>query len=391
MNIKNEQTNTIVKTLLKNGAFAISKIEKGSKISRSGIGKMLHKLVKDNILAMTTSLGASAKYKLAINDQALAFVFQNINQLTIDELARAWNVGVLTAKKYIKKFVDSGLLNKQGLPPKKIIYTYAQATSGYNFSPEQKNIINKYYIYTTPDGQLLSGERGFVHWAENKSGRKDVLGLAQEYLETRKKYYNDKNQVFLIDATDKLSQIYGNDVYLEKLFHRDFDALPVFGKTYLSQMVRIAKSGHTNTAVMLYIVEKIQDSINHLILKYNIDAIGFIPPTVIRKTQLMTFLANRLDIDLPIISITKVKNLVPVQQKSLKKIEDRILNASKTIVVNSTGKYKNVLLIDDVTGSGATLNEVAKKIITQGLGQKVYGFTITGSAKAGVFDVISEA
>ena len=54
-------------------------------------------------------------------------------------------------------------------------------------------------------------------------------------------------------------------------------------------------------------------------------------------------------------------------------------------------KYNNILLIYDVTGSGATLNETAKKIITQGIAQKVYAFTITGSAKAGVFDIISEA
>jgi len=391
MNIEIKQSDIIIKTLLKSGAFAISEVERGSKMSRSGIGKLLHGLVEKNILAMTADAGAAVRYKLVVNDQALIFLFQGVDQLMIDEIARAWNVSTLSAKKYIKKFVDSGLLIKRGLPPKKIVYVHAMAVSAYDFSAEQKNIIDKYYAYTTPDGQLLPGERGFVHWAENKSGRKDIESLAQEYLETRKKYYNDKNRVLLIDATDKLSQVFGDSVYLEKLFHRDFDALPVFGKTYLSQMVRIAKSGHTNTAVMLHIVEQIQQSLNQLVFEYRIDAIGFIPPTVMRKTQLMSFLAKRLDIDLPIIIITKAENIVPVQQKSLKKIEDRILNANKTIVIKSNGGYKNVLLIDDVTGSGATLNETAKKIITQGIGQKVYGFTITGSAKAGVFDIISEA
>lgn len=390
MKIGNEQNRIIVKTLVSSGAFAISEVEKGSKLSRSGIGKMLRKLVDQNILVMTASAGASAQYKMAINDQAITFLFQEIDQLTIDEIARAWDVSMSSAQKYLKKFIDSGLLSKRGLPPKKIIYIYTQIVSEYNFSPEQRDIINKYYVYTTPDGQLLYGVNGFTYWAENKSGRQDIERLAQEYIETRQKYYNSQDRVFLIDATDKLSHVFSDGVYLEKLFHCDFDALPVFGKTYLSQMVRIAKSGHVNTPVMMYIVGKIQDSINHLVSRYRIDAIGFIPPTVVRKTQLMTFLAKRLDVDLPVISISKVKNLVPVQQKSLKKIEDRILNASKTIVVSSQDIYRNILLIDDVTGSGATLNETAKKIIVQGIAQKVYGFTITGSAKAGIFDVISE-
>ncbi|EKE21130.1 MAG: hypothetical protein ACD_7C00347G0002 [uncultured bacterium] len=391
MKSPNNQENIIVRTLTQNGVFAISDIEKGNVLSRSSIGKLLHKLVDENILHMTSKSGVSVKYKLAVNEQAIDFIFQNIDQITILELAQAWNVSVASAKKYVKKFIDAGVVNKRGLPPQKIIYTYAHVTNNYIFSKEQESIINKYYAYTTPDGQLLLGLQGFIYWAENKSNRKDILRLAQEYVDTRKKYYDDKSNIMLIDATDKLTHVFGKDVFVEKLFHRDFDALPVFGKTYLSQMVRIAKSGHTNTTVMMYIIEKIQPSIDHIISQYDIECIGFIPPTVVRRTQLMTFLAKRLNISCQSISISKVKNLVPVQQKSLKKPEDRIINAKKTIIVDSEYKYKNILLIDDVTGSGATLNETAKKIISQGIAKKVYAFTITGSAKAGIYDVISEA
>lgn len=391
MKTQNTQTEIIIKALLNNGSFAISEIEKGNQMSRSGIGKTLRKLVLESVLIMTPSGGTAAKYKLAINNQAVEFLFQAIEQFTINEIALAWDINAISAKKYIKKFVDEGLLIKHGLPPQKIIYAYARTIGKHNFSAKEKDVLEKYYAYTTPDGQLLKGEAGFVYWAEKRSGRKDIKKLVQEYIETRSKYYTDKDRIFLIDATDKLDRIFGKDVYLKKLFHRDYDALPVFGKTYLSQMVRIAKSGHANTPVMTHIVEKIEYSLQHIIEEYAIDAIGFIPPTVFRKTQLMTFLSRRLNISLPKISITKETSFVPVQQKSLKKIEDRILNASKTIVVSNEKKFKNVLLIDDVTGSGATLNETAKKIVQQGIAQNVYGFTITGSAKAGVFDVISEA
>ncbi len=50
--------------------------------------------------------------------------------------------------------------------------------------------------------------------------------------------------------------------------------------------------------------------------------------------------------------------------------------------------FKNVLLIDDAVGSGATFQEVAKKLKKRGIATQVYGLAITGSAKG--FDVISE-
>jgi len=381
----------IINTLVKTGVFSISEIESQTNISRSWLSKILRRLVNDNILIMTKESGANVKYKLANNKKALEFLFHNNENLSIDQIAKAWGCSLSLAKKNIKKFVDNGDVVKQGLPPQKIIYKLVFEDNVNDLSDEQKQILDKYYAYVTPDGQFLKGFSGFLYWAKNKSGRLDVKSLAQEYLDIRKKFYNDKNRVFLIDATEKINQVFKDDIKLTKLFHRDFDSLPIFGKTYLSQMIRIAKAGRTNTAVMTYIVDNIRDSIQYIIKTYNIDAIGFIPPTVMRKTQLMTFISKKLRIDLPVVLISKNTGLAPIQQKSLKKIEDRILNASKNIIISNSNTYNNILLIDDVTGSGATLNETAKKLLNQKLARKVYGFTITGSAKANDFDVISEA
>jgi DNA-binding Lrp family transcriptional regulator len=388
---KNEQYQIIVNTLTRSGVFAISDIESNSTLSRESIGKILHKLVDDNVLKKTAKKGSGVKYKLAINNKAIAFLFEYIEQLNIDDFARAWGVSVDSAKKYIKKFIDDGIIDKFGAPPQKIIYIYISQKDESIFLPEQKRIIEKYYVYTTPEGRLLKGVKGFIYWANNKSNRKDIENLAREYINTRKKYYNNQSSVLIIDATNKLRHVFGDEVYIEKLFHRDFDALPVFGKTALSQMVRTAKSGRTNKALMTKIVEKIQESVNMIISEYDINYVGFIPPTVARKTQLMSFITKRLNIPCKKVSFSKVKSLIPIQQKSLKKVEDRMLNAQKTIIIDDAQKYNNILLIDDVTGSVATLNETAKKIIVQGIAKKVYAFTITGSAKAGAFDVISEA
>lgn len=380
----------IAKILIENGVFSISELEKKVELSRSSVSKYLKKLLDDKILSTTSKYGPSVRYKLAINKKALAFLFSDFEYLSIDDLARVWNLNVSSAKKYIKRFVDQGLISKQGLPPKKILYSYNFSDFKYNFSKEQEEIISKNYVYLSPDGQILKGLKGFIYWAEKKSNRKDLELLAQEYINTRNKYYKKNKSVSLIDASDKLEQVFHGQIYLKKLFHRDFDALPVFGKTYLSQIIRIAKSGQENKAIMSEIVSNIQQSIDKIISKYNIQALGFIPPTVARKNQLISFFAKKIKHNLPVIRIEKIKSFVPVQQKSLRKIEDRILNAKKTIVVNHNLNYENVLLIDDVTGSGATLNETAKKLIKQGIAQNVYGFTVTGSAKAGVFDIISD-
>lgn len=57
--------------------------------------------------------------------------------------------------------------------------------------------------------------------------------------------------------------------------------------------------------------------------------------------------------------------------------------------MDEQGDFTNIVLIDDAVGSGATLNETAKKIRAQGLCRgKIIGLAITGSAKG--FDVISE-
>ncbi len=391
MRIKNDYHKIIANALINTGLFSISDIEHRAELSRESVGIILRKLVNDRILATTAKKGRNTKYKLIVSTKAILFLFQHHQQLTIDNFSCAWNISVSSAKKYIKQFVDDDTLNKFGTPPQKIIYSLSATKNKYDFSSEQIKIIEKHYTYTTADGQLLKGVAGFIYWAENKSNRTNIKDLAQEYIDLRQKFYHQQSKVILIDASDKLKNIFPENVYTKKLFHRDFDALPIFGKTNLSQMVRVAKSGHRNKVLMTNIVNEIQDSVDKIISKYDIDCLGFIPPTVIRKTQLMTFIANKLAYSCDKITISKVKTLVPVQQKSLKKIEDRILNAKKTISIDDNNKYENILLIDDVTGSGATLNETAKKIIDQNIAKNIYAFTITGSAKAGVFDIISEA
>ena len=56
--------------------------------------------------------------------------------------------------------------------------------------------------------------------------------------------------------------------------------------------------------------------------------------------------------------------------------------------MNKNYTFKKVIIIDDFTGSGATLNILAKKIKQQKIAQEVIGLTITGSMNG--FEVVKE-
>ena len=89
------------------------------------------------------------------------------------------------------------------------------------------------------------------------------------------------------------------------------------------------------------------------------------------------------------LEVTKIKTEIIVPQKTLSKLEDRVENAKKTIIVNDIKLYKNILIIDGAVGSGATLNETARQIRHKNIIEgRIVGLAITGSFNG--FDVISE-
>ncbi len=179
-----------------------------------------------------------------------------------------------------------------------------------------------------------------------------------------------------------------DEVWLDEVFYVDFYSIEIFGKTKLGQLLLFAKQSQ-NRKLIHEIADIIKNPLLNVIKQYNIDGIGFIPPTVKREIQLIKLLQNRLNLNQRIIKIDKIRTSVTVPQKTLTKLKDRIINASETMALNDSVVYENILLVDDALGSGATLNEIAKKIRQKGVCRgKIIGFVITGSFKS--FDVISE-
>ncbi len=379
-----KQYNRIVNKLRKVGVFNIAKIEEGNNISRSQINKIIKGLVDKKILIPTKSRKTKQKgYKLNRSKKGLIFFLQHTEQATIIEIANAWDVSIASAKKYIKEFVDAGVVEKIGKPPKKISYTVKNQVNKYNYSPKQKEIIEKYYTLITAGGKLLKGVRGFEYKIKENFGeitQGEFERLTETYLKFRKKYGDEtiKKQGFF-EITGIFKNYFKKETYLEKLFYCDYDEVPIFGYSYLYQLIQVAKCGHINTEIMVDITERFQKALDLIIIDEKIDAVAFIPPTVMRKTQLLNFLKQRLVINKPIIETKKMENLFPIEQKHLKTIQEKEVNAKSSIEINSQEQYDNVLIIDDILNSGATLREVAKKIARNNIAKNIYGLVGAGT------------
>jgi hypoxanthine-guanine phosphoribosyltransferase len=289
-------------------------------------------------------------------------------------------------RKQTGKLYLQGVLSKTGRPPK-VFYLIKEKSlikRDEIIKPELKKIIDKNYLIITPAGEMKNGMDGFSYWCNRNN--LPVEKTAEEYVKTLVKYDTWKKDG-MIDGTRKLGESF-KEIGLDKMFYLDFYAIERFGKTRLGQLLLYAKQSQDKKMIKK-ISEEARSPILKLIKKYQIDAVAFIPPTVKREVQLMKELKNSLSLPLMEINLKKAKTEVIVPQKTLSKLEDRIENARRSIFVNDKKTCRNILLIDDAVGSGATLNETALQIKKMNFcSGKVIGLAITGSFKG--FDVISE-
>jgi biotin operon repressor len=304
------------------------------------------------------------------------------------ELADFLNITDRAVRKQLKALLEKSVINKIGRPPRVFYFLskVSNTTSKKYAFPRDiiRYTIDKNFTNISLSGERTDGVAGFIIWCEKRGF--DVVKKAKEYMEVYKKY-NDVNEDNLISGKSKIIKAFGDDTCLDDVFYGGFYAWEVFGKTKLGQLLLYAKQSQDRKLIK-EVVKEIEPIVRSIIKIKNIDAVGFIPPTVKRQTQFMKVFQESLSIALPSIDIVKIKTEIITPQKTLSKLPDRIENANNTMVVTEKMSYKNVLLIDDAVGSGATLNQVACKVKKNNVAKKVYGFAITGSIKG--FDVISE-
>ena len=230
------------------------------------------------------------------------------------------------------------------------------------------------------------GAPGFFSWVKSVKEQKRVNALIQEYIKIRE----DANQYFradCIDATERFKSVFPG-LHLQKVFYQDFYSLPKFGKTKLGQFVLHGKQAQ-DQKIIRSLAEGCKDLLHDLCKREKIDAVAWSPHSLPRKLQFLKELERSVSLPLPKIEIIKAySGTIPIAQKTLAKLDERIMNARETIIIKTNPiPYKNILLIDDAVGSGATLNETALKLKEKGA-KRIIGFALVGSYKG--FEVIRE-
>lgn len=338
--------------------------------------------------------------KTDTSDRILNFLKAN-EWATPKQLMDYLGFSQVAVQKQLRNLASQGQIVRTGQPPR-VFYglkkvpaisasnsTVIIRQSNYDSASKEVNQIltlnDNDYVYITPTGKLYYGMAGFEQYC--LSNQLPFVKTLTEYFKIKEKYDHLKQSDGLIDATGKLSSSFESS-FIDKLYYLDFYSYERFGKTFLAQLTFQAKQSQDKSLINL-IARIIEPTINLLIKTEKIDAVAFVPPTVDRKVQFQKELSKKLNISLPQISIVKAFEDTPVQQKTLKKIADRIENARQTFFVTETKSYSNILMIDDFVGSGASLNELAakiksKKVVTN----KIIALGLTGSLKG--FEVVNQ-
>ncbi len=323
-------------------------------------------------------------------EEKIILQFEANKELTVKELTHNLQVSKQMVHLVLKKLISKNYIEKLGRTPK-TIYRLLDDTQKNNalvlpiISNEKNDFLSQNFLLVSEKGNLIEGIEAFELWCKKRN--QSTLKTLDEFIKTKEKYAAYYNKLGIICGINKLIKTYKDKTYLDKVFYLDFYTIERFGKTRLGTLLHYAKQGQ-NLFLMNLLMNEVQAKIIAFIHKYAIEAVGFVPPTIRREVQIMKYIQDKLNISLPILSIIKIGGIIPVPQKSLSKLDERITNAENTFAITDQRKFKKVLLIDDAVGSGSTLNQIARKIKMKGVAKNVMGLAIVGSFKG--FDVITD-
>ncbi len=310
-------------------------------------------------------------------------------EVRVSQISEELNVSRQYIHRILALLLQEGQIEKLGSPPL-TYYRLRKANIKHAdllpLAPEKSSFLKDHFLLISDIGERLEGLEAMIKWCERQ--KLPLEKTIDEFIQTRKKYLKYFDQSGLISGLEKISHTAGfKEIGFDELYYQDFYAIERFGKTKLGNLLHYAKQGQSRELIH-EIADQIKPSIWSLIGKENIDAIGYIPPTIRRDVQFMSVLENRLSLTLPLVHLRKVKGDIVVPQKALSRLEDRIQNARASIMLAEKRQFKRILLIDDAVGSGATINETSLKIKSRGIGEVVIGYAITGSYEG--FEVIQE-
>ena len=281
----------------------------------------------------------------------------------------------------LRKLLETGFIKKRGTSPQ----VYYSATENISATVQDS------FVYKDPAAGLMFGMDGFRRWSDGRFGTITLSDKIHLYEENFTKYQQSKEKglFFTMDASLKIPSA---DITFDSLRCFDLYTLQIDKETKRSKeavLLEVVKGSGNPERMKALIHEYIESSvknINTIIEKDAINAVAFVPPTATRKVQVMQLLKksfaahnyHKIDI-VPIRRDFSGSNLLRLEQKQIASVENRIINARNTYKVVRSGKvYKKLLLVDDLVGSGATVNEIARKCKENALAEEVHCLCLVG-------------
>ena len=300
--------------------------------------------------------------------------------ITPADIVTLTGISRATVQKYLKELTDAGYLRKNGQPPR-VHYTATGISE----------TVQETFVYKEGDGSLLFGTDGFDRWAAHRLPGKTHAEKINTYEKSFAAHERAKvdGLYFTMDMGLKMAE---EDIVLDTLLCLDLYNMSVaeeMKRTSAAVLLEVVKgSGNRKkmkTLIMKYIERAVAD-IHTVIERERVDAVAFIPPTAVRPVQVMKLLQKEFESRnaraIPVLPITR--NFPDVhgsrqEQKHIRSVRHRIQNARATYLVRHTREqYDTVLLIDDLVGSGATMNEVARQCKEKNIASRVHGLCLVG-------------
>lgn len=333
-------------------------------------------------------IGKKIKRLITVENKILK-LFEDSGEWTPKEITFRLGVSKQIIHRVLARLLESEIIEKYGKPPR-VVYKKRDKPEiklpDTKLSEEDTIFLRENFLLISETGDYLEGAKGFQKWCITR--KLPIEKTVLEFIKTKKKYKKYNNSQGYINGTEKLKNTKGfTDIYVDELYYLDFYAIERFGKTKLGTLLHYAKQGQ-NEFLMRKLMELIKHKIEDFIKLQQAEIVGFVPPTIRREIQIMDFIENSLEINKPLLDLQKLRGLIPVPQKSLNKLEERINNADSTFAIFGNTEFETLVLIDDAVGSGATINQIAKKIKNKNIARRIIGLAIVGSYKG--FDVITD-
>ena len=263
----------------------------------------------------------------------------------------------------------------------------------YRLVPDLSECVQESFFFKTVSGGLLFGMEGFRMWVEEHLSSLSFKEKISLYESAYTDYLKLRIQGFRFETPRLVSH---TSLCFDSLCCLDLYTLSVGEeqkRTKPAVLLDAVKSdplsfNKVDTPLFTEFAEYLTSSVERIhsfAEARNSTAVAFVPPTRRRPVQFMSrlkkeFLKWNIS-SLPCVPIERdfTASSIRLEQKSIASMKGRLENAQATYRVSFSGaSYDSVLLVDDLIGSGATMNEVARKLKESGVAKTVHCLGLVG-------------